>query len=156
MLSKENTYRTSSVKIVPLYAARIEDLGPGEIVKVDCPVCSHTPLLSTAFLSRLGLSRVEQGARPHRPRAVPRLGRARVPFVRSLLRYKISEIRTLFSPLDTDYYLLIVITSVHDISAVALNTPSVCRVEGSPAVLLPNRNEPILNDRALCFDTLKP
>jgi hypothetical protein len=36
--------------MVPLYLARIEDLRPG----VDC-ACSHTALLSTAFLSRLGL-----------------------------------------------------------------------------------------------------
>jgi hypothetical protein len=42
--------------MVPLYAARIEDLGPGDFVKVDCPACSHTALLAPAFLSRLGLS----------------------------------------------------------------------------------------------------
>jgi hypothetical protein len=41
--------------MVPLYLARIEDLGPGDLVKVDCAACSHTALLSTAFLSRLGL-----------------------------------------------------------------------------------------------------
>jgi hypothetical protein len=37
-------------------AARIEDLGPRDFVKADCAACSHTALLSTAFLSRLGLS----------------------------------------------------------------------------------------------------
>jgi hypothetical protein len=42
--------------MVPLYAARIEDLGPGDFVKVDCAACPHTALLSTAFLSRLGLN----------------------------------------------------------------------------------------------------
>jgi hypothetical protein len=42
--------------MVPLYAARIEDLGPGDIVKVDCAACSHTALLSPAFLQRLRLS----------------------------------------------------------------------------------------------------
>jgi hypothetical protein len=41
--------------MVPLYAARIEDLGPGDRVKVDCSACSHTALLTTAFLTRLGL-----------------------------------------------------------------------------------------------------
>jgi hypothetical protein len=41
--------------MVPLYLARIEDLGPGDLVKIDCAACSHTALLSTAFLSRLGL-----------------------------------------------------------------------------------------------------
>jgi hypothetical protein len=42
--------------MVPLYLARIEDLGPGDLVKVDCAACSHTALLSAAFLARLGLS----------------------------------------------------------------------------------------------------
>jgi hypothetical protein len=41
--------------LVPLYAARVEDLGPGDFVKVDCGVCDHTALLSSAFLFRLGL-----------------------------------------------------------------------------------------------------
>ena len=43
--------------MVPLYAARIEDLGPGDLVKVDCAGCSHTALLTPAFLARLGLDR---------------------------------------------------------------------------------------------------
>jgi hypothetical protein len=42
--------------MVPLYAARIEDLRPGDFVKVDCGACGHTALLAPAFLSRLGLS----------------------------------------------------------------------------------------------------
>jgi len=42
-------------EMVPLYAARIEDLGPGDFVKVDCAACSHTALLTQAFLARLGL-----------------------------------------------------------------------------------------------------
>jgi ribosomal protein S27E len=42
--------------MVPLYAARIEDLGPGDFVKIDCAACEHTGLLAPAFLSRLGLS----------------------------------------------------------------------------------------------------
>jgi hypothetical protein len=41
--------------LVPLYAARIEDLGPGDFVKVDCAACSHTALPAPAFLDRLGL-----------------------------------------------------------------------------------------------------
>jgi hypothetical protein len=41
--------------MVPLYAARIEDLGPGDFLKIDCSACSHTALLTPAFLSRLGL-----------------------------------------------------------------------------------------------------
>jgi len=43
--------------MVPLYAARIEDLGPGDFVKVDCGACGHTALLAPAFLSGLGLER---------------------------------------------------------------------------------------------------
>ena len=43
--------------MVPLYAAMIEDLGPGDFVKIDCAACSHTALLTSAFLARLGLER---------------------------------------------------------------------------------------------------
>jgi hypothetical protein len=35
--------------MVPLYAARIEDLGPGDFVKIDCVACGHTALLTPAF-----------------------------------------------------------------------------------------------------------
>ncbi len=42
--------------MVPLYAARIEDLGPGDFVKVDCAACGHTALPAPAFLNRLGAS----------------------------------------------------------------------------------------------------
>jgi hypothetical protein len=42
--------------MVPIYLARIEDLASGDLVKIDCAACSHTALLSPAFLSRLGLS----------------------------------------------------------------------------------------------------
>ena len=41
--------------MVPLYMARIEDLGSGDFVQVDCAACSHTALLTPAFLARLGL-----------------------------------------------------------------------------------------------------
>jgi hypothetical protein len=34
--------------MLPLYAARIEDLGPGDFVKVDCGACSHPALLTRA------------------------------------------------------------------------------------------------------------
>jgi hypothetical protein len=37
--------------MVPLYAARIGDLGPGDFVKIDC-----SALLTPAYLDRLGLS----------------------------------------------------------------------------------------------------
>jgi hypothetical protein len=58
--SRSSHILTQGVQIggnpVPLYAAMIEDLGPGDFVKVDCAGCSHTALLAPAFLSRLGLS----------------------------------------------------------------------------------------------------
>ena len=55
--------------MVPLYAARIEDLGLDDFVKIDCGACGHTALLvreadrlalcaklAPAFLNRLGVS----------------------------------------------------------------------------------------------------
>jgi hypothetical protein len=44
-----------AAKMVPLYAVRIEDLGPGDFVKIDCAGCGHTALLAPAFLHRVGL-----------------------------------------------------------------------------------------------------
>ncbi len=41
----------------PLYLARIEDLGHGDVVRVDCAACHHVALLTPDFLLRLGLSR---------------------------------------------------------------------------------------------------
>jgi hypothetical protein len=41
--------------MLPLYAARIEDLGRGGLVKVDCAACHHVALLTPEFLLRLGL-----------------------------------------------------------------------------------------------------
>jgi rubredoxin len=40
----------------PLYLARIEDLGRGDLVKVDCPDCQHVALLSPGAWLKLGLS----------------------------------------------------------------------------------------------------
>ena len=62
--------------MVPLYLARIVDLGPGDIVKVDCAAWSHTALLSTAFLSRLDLDPRDK-ALDLKNRTVPRLRCAR-------------------------------------------------------------------------------
>jgi hypothetical protein len=39
----------------PLYAARIEDLGLGDFVKVDCAACHHVALLTPEALLRVGL-----------------------------------------------------------------------------------------------------
>ena len=42
--------------MLPLYAARIEDLGPGDFVKADCTACHHVALLTPEELLRAGLS----------------------------------------------------------------------------------------------------
>ena len=42
--------------MVPLYAARVGDLGPSNFVKVDCAASDHTALLSPELLSRLGFA----------------------------------------------------------------------------------------------------
>jgi hypothetical protein len=33
-------------EMVPLSLARIEDLGPGDFVRIDCAACGHTALLT--------------------------------------------------------------------------------------------------------------
>jgi hypothetical protein len=40
----------------PLYLARIEDLGRGDVVEVDCAACCHVALLAPDFLLPLGLN----------------------------------------------------------------------------------------------------
>jgi hypothetical protein len=42
--------------MLPLCAARIDDLGQGDLVMVDCAACHHVALLTPEFLLRLGLS----------------------------------------------------------------------------------------------------
>jgi ribosomal protein S27E len=42
--------------MLPLYAARIEDLTQGDFVKVDCAACHHVALLTPEALLRVGLS----------------------------------------------------------------------------------------------------
>ena len=41
--------------MVPLYAVRIEDLGPGDFVRVQCLACGHDELLSADRLRNRGL-----------------------------------------------------------------------------------------------------
>ncbi len=41
--------------MLPLYVARIEDLGRGDLVKVHCAACDHVALLTPDFLLRPGL-----------------------------------------------------------------------------------------------------
>ena len=42
--------------MLPLFAARIEHLGLGDFVKVDCAACHHVALLPAEALLRVGLS----------------------------------------------------------------------------------------------------
>jgi hypothetical protein len=42
--------------MLPLYAARIEDLMVGDFVKIDCAACHHVALLTPEALLRTGLS----------------------------------------------------------------------------------------------------
>jgi hypothetical protein len=44
--------------MLPLHLARIEDLGHGDFVKVDCAACHHVALLTPVFLLKLGLDLV--------------------------------------------------------------------------------------------------
>ena len=46
----------ASTGMHPLYLARIEDLGHGDLVKVDRAACHDVALLMPVFLLRLGLS----------------------------------------------------------------------------------------------------
>jgi hypothetical protein len=45
--------------MVPLYAARLEDLGPGDLVKVEC-VCGHSELLTAQMLATASVKRSEK------------------------------------------------------------------------------------------------
>ena len=42
--------------MLPLYAARIEDLGQGDFVRIDCAACHHVAVLTSEALLRAGLS----------------------------------------------------------------------------------------------------
>jgi hypothetical protein len=42
--------------MLPLYAARLSDLGPGDFVKVACAACPHVASLTLEELLRMGLS----------------------------------------------------------------------------------------------------
>jgi hypothetical protein len=52
--------------MLPLYAARIEDLGPGDFIKVDCAACHHIALLTPEALLRAGLIPAAKGSRSQR------------------------------------------------------------------------------------------
>jgi hypothetical protein len=56
--------------MLPLYAARIEDLGSGDFVKVDCAACHHVALLTVAARAPPWRER----PRSERAAPVPRVG----------------------------------------------------------------------------------
>jgi hypothetical protein len=58
------------VEMAPLYLAKIEDLGSGDFVKIDCAACGHTALLTPASLARRGVERVRVLDLKHRVRWV--------------------------------------------------------------------------------------
>ncbi len=39
--------------MVPLYAARIEDLSPGDFVRVECAACGHDALIHPSALPNI-------------------------------------------------------------------------------------------------------
>lgn len=45
--------------MVPLYAARVGDLGAGDFVQIEC-TCGHTTLLTAQMLATAGASRDEK------------------------------------------------------------------------------------------------
>jgi hypothetical protein len=48
--------RIVAARMLPLYAARLSDLGPGDFVKVACAACPHVASLTLEELLRMGLS----------------------------------------------------------------------------------------------------
>jgi hypothetical protein len=46
----ENKLATQDRPMVPLYAARMRDLGPGDFVKVECMACGHDELIPASAL----------------------------------------------------------------------------------------------------------
>ena len=54
--------RIGCLPVVPLYSARIQDLGPGDYVKVECVACGHAELLASDQLRIKG-----QALPPHTP-----------------------------------------------------------------------------------------
>ena len=56
MKTRENRTLGNETGMLPLYLARIEDLGRADLVQVDCAACHHVAVLPPDFLLRLGLN----------------------------------------------------------------------------------------------------
>jgi hypothetical protein len=50
LIPPKNKSATQDRAMVPLYAARIEDLGPGDFVRVECIACRHDILIPPSSL----------------------------------------------------------------------------------------------------------
>jgi len=64
--------------VVPFYAARVSDLGPGDLVQVEC-VCGHIERLTAAMLTTAGVGpdeKVQDLANRMRCRECDEKGRA--------------------------------------------------------------------------------
>jgi hypothetical protein len=57
----------------PLYATRIEDLGQGDFVKVDCAACHHSRAADARSPIEGRAEPRGQGSRPQRAAQVPRV-----------------------------------------------------------------------------------
>ena len=66
--------------MVPFYAARVSDLGPGDFVQVEC-ACGHTERLTAAMLTTAGVtpdSKVQDLGNRMRCRECDEKGRAAI------------------------------------------------------------------------------
>ena len=74
MGSLEQFRNVDEWEMLPLYATRIEDLGPGDFVKVDCAACHHVALLTPEALLRSELSPATKVLDLKREAPVARMG----------------------------------------------------------------------------------
>jgi hypothetical protein len=77
MLYDREQISNSGLPMEPLYAARIQDLGHGDFVKVECIACGHVELLSPDTLRIKGLptAAIHSGARFGTAAPLPRMRR---------------------------------------------------------------------------------
>jgi hypothetical protein len=65
----------------PLYDARLEDLGPGDVVKVECLACDHVEMLTASMLRTAGVAeyqRIKELSRRLRCRECDERGRVHI------------------------------------------------------------------------------
>jgi hypothetical protein len=57
----------------PLYLARVEDLGRGDLVQVDCAACHHVSAADTGLLAAVRARPQREGPRPKVAGPLPRV-----------------------------------------------------------------------------------